>query len=417
MMSKLQKTPSLPFYLLLSLPSTAMGFGLAVQISALSWILSTKYHLAIDEVGYVWLAGPLAGIVGQLLAGVISDKIWFLGGRRRPLIIIGGILAAVMLFMLPRLDLISNALGMMDIMFVALTVALGLDLAINIGFNPTRAIIADMTPEGDARTKGYTIMQTVSGFFGVSAYFIALVWGKESLIYVGMAVMLAFNLLPVLFIDEPRSLAPVKATTSVQNSTNLRQLTFIYLANAFTWLGVQTMFVFLFAYLKGKMGIADDKEMGQIIDISFLILNTVGFILPALVLAPLTKIIGRTRVHASAIGIMSLSYFAMLALGSTPLTLFIVMGLLGIGWAAVVSLPFAIASEYVSSDKMGLYMGIFNLSVVIPQLIVSAVFGKIFKEAENLDIIFVICGVSLGISALLWGFAVKDKPLGVAETH
>lgn len=415
-MSKLQKTPSLPFYLLLSLPSTAMGFGLSVQISALSWILSTKYHLAIDEVGYVWLAGPMAGIVGQMLAGLISDKVWFLGGRRRPLIIIGGILAAGMLFMLPRLDLISNALGMMDIMFVALTVALGLDLAINIGFNPTRSIIADMTPEGDARTKGYTIMQTVSGFFGVSAYFIALMWGKEFLIYVGMAVMLTFNILPVLFISEPRSLAPVQATTSAQNSTNLQQLIFIYLANAFTWLGVQTMFVFLFAFVKGKMGITDDKEMGQIIDISFLILNTVGFILPALVLAPLAKKIGRVRVHAAALAIMSLSYFAILGLGGSTTTLYIAMALLGIGWAAVVSLPFAIASEYVSSDKMGLYMGIFNLSVVIPQLIVSAVFGKIFKNATNLDVIFVICGLSLGISALLWAFAVKNKQSAPIQT-
>ena len=82
-----------------------MGFGLAVQISALSWILWTKYGLKIDEVGFVWLAGPLAGIIGQLLAGVISDRIWFWGGRRRPLIIVGGIVAAGMLFLLPRLDL------------------------------------------------------------------------------------------------------------------------------------------------------------------------------------------------------------------------------------------------------------------------------------------------------------------------
>jgi maltose/moltooligosaccharide transporter len=410
-MSKLQKAISLPYYMLLSLPATAMGFGLSVQISALSWMLSTKYHLAIDEVGYVWLAGPLAGIVGQLLAGLISDKIWFLGGRRRPLIIIGGILAAAMLYMLPHLDLISKALGFTDIMLVALTVALALDLAINVGFNPTRAIIADVTPEGDARTKGYTIMQTVSGFFGVSAYFIALVWGKENLIDIGVGIMLAFNILPVMFIQEPRSLAPAQVTSSAQSSTNLKQLSLIYLANGFTWLGVQTMFVFLYAYLKGQMGIVDDKEMGQIIDISFLILNTVGFILPALVLAPLTKRIGRVRVHAIAITIMSMSYFSIWMVGGSPIILYIIMGLLGIGWAAVVSLPFAIASEYVASDKMGLYMGIFNLSVVIPQLIVSAVFGKIFKDAENLGIIFIICGVSLGISALLWGFTVKDKRL------
>ena len=100
-MSQPKNSISTAFYLLLSLPSTAMGFGLAVQISALSWILSTKYQLKIDEVGYVWLAGPLAGIIGQMLAGVISDKIWFLGGRRRPLIIIGGIVAAGMLWESP----------------------------------------------------------------------------------------------------------------------------------------------------------------------------------------------------------------------------------------------------------------------------------------------------------------------------
>ncbi len=415
-MSQPKNSISTAFYLLLSLPSTAMGFGLAVQISALSWILSTKYHLKIDEVGYVWLAGPLAGIIGQMLAGVISDKIWFLGGRRRPLIIIGGIVAAGMLWMLPRLDLISNALDTVDILYVALTVALALDLAINIGFNPTRAIIADVTPEGDARTRGYTIMQTVSGFFGVGAYFIALAWGKETLIYVGMAVMLAFNLIPVFFIQEPRTIKVIAEADSKDGKrTNLKQLLAIYVAHSFTWLGVQTMFVFLYAYIKGRMGISDDAEMGRIIDISFLILNTVGFLLPALVLQPLAGKFGRVRVHTAAIAIMALSYFGVLLAGSSPVAMYVVMALLGIGWAAVVSLPFAIATEYVSADKQGLYMGIFNLSVVIPQVVVSAVFGRIFKDAANLDIIFVICGVSLAVSAVLWAFLVRDKAVSLPK--
>ena len=415
-MSQPKNSISTAFYLLLSLPSTAMGFGLAVQISALSWILSTKYQLKIDEVGYVWLAGPLAGIIGQMLAGVISDKIWFLGGRRRPLIIIGGIVAAGMLWMLPRLDLISNALDTVDILYVALTVALALDLAINIGFNPTRAIIADVTPEGDARTRGYTIMQTVSGFFGVGAYFIALAWGKETLIYVGMAVMLAFNLIPVFFIQEPRTIKVIAEADSKDGKrTNIQQLLAIYVAHSFTWLGVQTMFVFLYAYIKGRMGISDDAEMGRIIDISFLILNTVGFLLPALVLQPLAGKFGRVRVHTAAIAIMALSYFGVLLAGSSPVAMYVVMALLGIGWAAVVSLPFAIATEYVSADKQGLYMGIFNLSVVIPQVVVSAVFGRIFKDAANLDIIFVICGVSLAVSAVLWAFLVRDKAVSLPK--
>ena len=92
-MLAMQRKLSTPFLVLLTLPATAMGFALSVQISVLSWILSTEYKLDIHEIGIVWAAGPLAGIIGQLLIGVISDRVWFWGGRRRPFIIIGGLLA------------------------------------------------------------------------------------------------------------------------------------------------------------------------------------------------------------------------------------------------------------------------------------------------------------------------------------
>ena len=65
------------FYMLLSLSATAMGFALSVQISALSWILTTQYGLDIHQVGLVWAAGPIAGILGQVIVGIISDNIWF----------------------------------------------------------------------------------------------------------------------------------------------------------------------------------------------------------------------------------------------------------------------------------------------------------------------------------------------------
>jgi Na+/melibiose symporter-like transporter len=93
-MLKIQQRLAPSFYALLSLPSTAMGFALSVQISALSWILSTKYGLAIHEIGLVWAAGPIAGIFGQVIIGLISDNVWFWGGRRRPFIVVGGTLAA-----------------------------------------------------------------------------------------------------------------------------------------------------------------------------------------------------------------------------------------------------------------------------------------------------------------------------------
>ena len=64
-----------PFYMVLALPSTAMGFALSVQIAALSWILTTQYNLDIHDVGLVWAAGPIAGLIGQVLIGVISDNV------------------------------------------------------------------------------------------------------------------------------------------------------------------------------------------------------------------------------------------------------------------------------------------------------------------------------------------------------
>ena len=92
------------FYAILALPATAVGFALSTQIAALSWILSKKYGLEIHEVAFVWLAGPVAGIFGQVIVGLISDNVWFMGGRRRPFIIIGGIVSTVAFLMLPQIQ-------------------------------------------------------------------------------------------------------------------------------------------------------------------------------------------------------------------------------------------------------------------------------------------------------------------------
>jgi MFS family permease len=83
------------------------------------------------------------------------------------------------------------------------------------------------------------------------------------------------------------------------------------------------------------------------------------------------------------------------------------MAVVGIGWAATVSLPFAIMTEKIDKNKMGLFMGVFNLSVVLPQLAVSLFFGKIIESASDKGIIFVICAITVAISSLVW-FGVKE---------
>jgi len=409
-MLEIQRKFSSTFYALLSLPATAMGFALCVQISALSWILSTQYKLDIHEVGIVWAAGPIAGIIGQVLVGIISDKVWFWGGRRRPFILIGGTIAAFSLLALTNLGGISNFSGI-SLLAVAIIVALTLDLSINISFNPTRSIIADITPQGEKRTKGYTWMQTVSGMFGVLAYAIGAYFGNYALIYFGIALVFFFSVIPAFFISEPKLLTgnTENLKDNKRSPSQLNQLYRIYIAHGFCWLGIQTMFVYMFFYVKESMGIASDIEAGQVVSLAFLVLNTVGFILPATVLEPLAKKTGRVKVHVLAIAFMAFGYLFITLFGSSVMLIYIFMGIVGIGWAATVSLPFAIMTEKVDKSKMGLFMGIFNLSVVIPQLIVSLGFGSFIQAADNKNIIFIICTVCLAISTVLWSQVKEDK--------
>ncbi len=463
-MLKIQQQLTNSFYILLSLPATAMGFALSVQIAALSWILSTQYQLEIHDIGLVWAAGPLAGILGQVIIGLISDRVWFWGGRRRPFILIGGTLAALMLLMLPNIQIISSATGGTEILIIAIVVALSLDLAINVSFNPTRSIIADITQTPKERAKGYTWMQTISGSFGVAAYFIGAVWGNYVLIYVGAGLVLALSILPAFFITEPErveeensaaadalhlsfiemllqikplwgfliyslyalaarvfhyetdsyiveivcivitvsTIAQVfSADTKKSGASNFRK---VLAAHAFTWIGVQAMFVYMFAFVQYSLPELGDIEMGRVVSISFLILSAVAAVLPVLVLRPMSETFGPLKTHCACIASMAVGYLLLASIVSNVWVIYGLMVLLGVGWASTISLPFAIMSVSVSKSQMGAYMGLFNLSVVLPQLIASLGVGPIVSQADDKSLIFIICGVSLGISAVIWAF-------------
>lgn len=480
-MLEIQKKMSQAFMALLALPATAMGFGLSVQISALSWILSTKYGLEIDKIGIVWAAGPIAGIIAQPIVGAVSDKLWFMGGRRRPWIIFGGILTGLMLLALPNIHIIQDVLGAEGeggLLAIAVLVALTLDLSINVSFNPTRSLVADCTSRDD-RSRGYTWMQTVSGTFGVLAYLIAVIWGNEVLIYVGVVIALLFTIVPMMFIEEPRTLEAsddekkeksafsfkdindailplygfllygvyvivaklfgLEDTTSIsvlglcnlsvveiicvvveiaslvlvllnttKASAGTNEFQKVLLAHSFTWWGVQTMNIYMFFYVSTKIAGLDASSMQTVNSMAFLVRDLIGAILPVLVLNVLARMIGMTRTHTYSILLMSLGYGLIWAFGSNIVVFFVALAIVGIGWASLVSLPFAIMSEYVDQTKMGLYMGIFNLSVVLPQLVASFKMGEVVNAAEDKSIIFAICAVCLLISGILW-FTVKNS--------
>jgi len=470
-MLRMQQRLSVPFLMLLSLPSTAMGFALAVQISALSWLMSTKYGLKLDEIGIVWAAGPLAGILGQVLIGIVSDNVWVWGGRRRPFILVGGVLTALMLLALPSIGAIGTALGLETILGVAVTVAMALDLSINLGFNPTRSIITDVTPEGPKRTAGYTWMQTVSGTFGVLAYAVGAVWGNIALIYFGAGLVLAFSLVPALLVEEPRTLAHTEtgapaetlsvgrllmlmrplwafavyapiamglklagvtrhgmwlevvfgaaALALIAHALTERQVLDgrediagfrkVLAAHAISWFGMQSLFVYMIGFVQQRFPQLDADATGRVMSMSFLALNAVAALVPALVLNPLARRFREVRVHAASLALMALGFGFVYLFGHTPATLYVGMALMGLGWGAIVSLPFAIFSQGVSPARIGLYMGVFNLSVVLPQLAVSLGVGALLAGIENKALVFVIGGVCMALSALAW-LAVKQGP-------
>lgn len=482
-MLDIQKNKKNSFFVLLSLPSTAMGFALSVQISALSWILSTKYGLAIHEIGIVWAAGPIAGIIAQPIVGLISDKTWFMGGRRRPWIIIGSFLAALMLLALPNLGIIqsifiSGADPKAGLLTIAVVVALVLDLSINVSLNPTRSIVADCTTL-DERSKGYTWMQTISGSFGVLAYFIGGTLGNMALIYIGAFITLFTAIIPAMLIEEPEILEMTKDTTdfSAPKSTSrdifdslfpllglllygfyllvsnlfginipgsvhlgpvhlsliefisllifvitaflvltnalkfpkkMNEYQKVLLAHSFTWVGVQTMFIYAFFFLTDSVGIAE-ATAGKVNSLAFFILSLVSAILPAFVLNPIARKIGMVKTHYIALFIMVLGYAGIFLLATNAITYYIFIAIAGVGWGSIVSLPFAIMSEKVDQSKMGLYMGIFNLSVVLPQLVASFKIGEIVNHAADKSVVYLVATVTLAISALLWLFVRNEK--------
>ncbi|MEJ2128180.1 MAG: MFS transporter [Woeseiaceae bacterium] len=448
------------------MPASAVGFALSVQISALSWILATQYKLEVHDIGLVWAAGPIAGIFGQVIIGIWSDKVWLWNGRRRPFILVGGAIAAMTLLALPNIDVVSSALGIDGILVIALIVVLSLDFAINVGFNPTRSIIADVTPEGDYRTRGYAWMQTVSGTFGVIAMAIGAIWDNYVLIYVGIVIVFLFSIIPPFFIEEPRTLevedagarAPKTSFTEIlmniqplwgflvydiyamslrilgiehdhwyaeiacgvltlvliaktllaregksggkaDHMVGFRQ---VLAAHSFSWIGIHTTLVFLPVYLIAVLTELSSIDVGRVGSMSFLVLQAVGAALPVLALAPLAEKIGRVRTHALALAVMTAGYVAMFLLGDTPLAIYMLMAVIGVGWASIISLPFAVVSQKAEANEMGLFMGLFNLSVVLPQLVVSLGIGLAVSRADDKSIIFAISAVALALSAIAW---------------
>jgi Na+/melibiose symporter-like transporter len=481
-----QKNLTTGFLILLSLPAAAIGFCLSAGIASMSWLLSTRYGINIDNIALIWLAGPLMGLLVQPLVGALSDRTWLFKSRRKPFLLVGGVAGAISMVAMLQLDVIARQVGV-GLIVVAVFVVLLSDLATNVTFNPARSLVADLTPEGPDRVRGYSWMQTVSGIFGISAYVISISLGNEILILASAAITFLFSVGPLFFMqefpseaqpaharEEPRPAsagfgafkalmpmsgfmaygifvaadklvfegrfaeAAVPLFGAVLGITLLRGLAIVWrgrsdpsdelrlqkilLGHGFAWLGVQSMFVMAFFFVRdfvvpsspapevlanvfirlaGSAEPTAANTAGNILSMGFLLLNIVGALLPVVLLQPLCLRWGKVQVHRAAMASMAIGYALVAASAQSEPMYYAGMLFCGIGWSSLISIVFAIFSESVDSKAMGMSMGVFNSSLVLPALAVPGLL-KLSEAWGHHRWMFLLFAFCLAVSFAFW---------------
>ena len=220
----------------------------------------------------------------------------------------------------------------------------------------------------------------------------------------------------------------------VKNPTNRNEFQKIMLAHSFTWVAFQSMFILSGFFIEnqilpniGLKGVAANwfaekltgtvqnsgATVGNMVSLGFFILNLIGAIFP-LILQSIAKHIGRVKTYIGALAFSAIGYFYIAYFSKVEIDFYIGMFLVGIGWSAVISIVFAIMSERVNPAKMGLYMGVFNLAVVLPQMMSNGV-ANVIKSTGNHQLLYIFCGLLVTTSVIFWMFVKEPESSGTTQ--
>lgn len=437
--------PKFSFFQILSLSMGFMGiqFGYALQNANASGILQT-FGANIEQLSWFWLAAPITGMIIQPIIGHYSDHTWTRLGRRRPFFLVGAILASIALILMPNAGVFASII---PAMFVGAGFLMIMDASFNVAMEPFRALVADMLP-ADQSTLGFTIQTFLIGIGAVIGSWLPYVlaeWfgiSKVSLngqspdnlvfsFYIGAAVMIITILWTVFTTKEysPEELTRFNADKAIIKEEKgkfsdifrdilvmpktMKQLAPVQF---FSWIALFGMWVFTTpAVAQHVYGLAVAETKSVIfqdarnwVGIIFGVYNGVAMIY-ALFLPAIAHKIGRKLTHsvsliAGAIGLLSI-YFI-----TNPTTLIYSMIGVGMAWGSILSMPYAILAPALPVRKMGIYMGIFNIFITVPQIVNGIFGGMIIKRLFDSQAIFAIImsGVFLLIAAIcvIW---VEDK--------
>ncbi len=412
-------------------------FGWGLQMANMSAIFE---HLGAHahQLPILWLAAPFTGLVVQPIIGVMSDRTWGPLGRRRPYFLVGAILASIALVLMPHVSTLWMAAGLLWI----------LDTSANISMEPFRAFVGDLLPS-EQHTKGFAMQSLLIGIGAVSAsafpWFLSHVFGVSSTsgngqipltvelsFYIGAAMFLGTVLWTVMTTKEhpPEDLPAFREEQAHQGGVlsifqeiwaalqdmplTMRQLAWV---QCFTWLGLFCFFLYFPpAVARNVFGAIDQASPLYIAGIEWAgicmaaynaVCMVFSFLLPRLAWAIGPRLTHCFCLLCGATGLISLSAFAPSTLPDAIATnkYLLLLPMLGIGivWASVLVMPYAILVGSLPSAQNGIYLGIFNFFIVLPQIFVSLGFGWVMNNILNNDrlLAVVIGGGFLIIAALL----------------
>lgn len=424
--------PRLSFWQIWNMSFGFLGiqFGFALQNANASRILQT-FGADVHHLSWFWLVAPITGMIIQPIIGHFSDKTWNRFGRRRPYFLVGAILTAIALVLMPNAPQFA---GYIAPMFIGGGLLMIMDASINISMEPFRALVGDKLP-AEQHTLGFSVQTLLIGVGAVVGSWLPYILTKVFHVsnqadpgivptnviwsfYIGAVVLVSAIIWTVSTTKE----YPPEFYESDEQEEKQEKKGFkipkvmwqLLIVQFFSWFALFSMWVYTTpAIAQHFYGTVDPKsaafqEAGDWVGILFGIYNGVSAIL-ALTLPLLASKVGRKATHAIALSIGGLSFLSFAIIPSASM-LWIPMIGIGIAWGSILAMPYAMLASSIPARKMGIFMGLFNMSITLPQ-IVNGIFGGIilkywFNDQPINSIYF--AGVCMIIAAGAT-FLVKDK--------
>lgn len=426
--------PNLSFWQIWNLSFGFLGvqIGYSLQNGNTSRILEAL-GADVHSIGYFWLAAPLAGLVVQPIIGLSSDKTWTKLGRRVPFIFFGAIVSSLAMFFMPNAEYFTYLLP--PLVFGGVMLLL-MDTSFNVTMQPFRALVGDMVND-EQRNLGFSLQSALINFGAVFGSLLPWILVKigmsnvpaagekvaESVIwsfYIGGALLLVTVLWTVfrtkeyapnehakynkIDLDAPEKKEKTSVFTLIGNAPKIFWQ--LGIVQFFSWFALFLMWVYTTRAIANQVwghgAVLDAKsigfnEAGDWTGVMFAFYSGVAALF-SLLIPYIAKSIGRKRTYSFSLVLGGLGLISMFLVEDKNMLLLSISGV-GLAWAAILAMPYAMLSGSLPADKMGVYMGLFNATITIPQ-ITAGILGStlIALFGGNPMAIIVIAGVSMLIA-------------------